>query len=183
MDPSLTSWGYALGRLDPVTMKLHFTDLHVVKTEPYKEKQVRKNSDDIQRASVLAKHAFMAAEHGGIIFVEVPTGGQSYRSAISYATCVGVLGALRAKNISFIEVTPKQLKLATVGKETASKAEIIERAMRLYPEANWPMQTKKGVTSVVTTKAEHMADAIGAVEAGILTNEFRHLMALSQQLS
>lgn len=94
----------------------------------------------------------------------------------SYGICIGVLGGLRAFGIPFFEVTPTEVKLATVGKKTASKMEIIERAMKLYPGDFWPMVTRSGKTSVSATKAEHMADAIGAIEAGLRTSQFQQTL-------
>lgn len=58
--------------------------------------------------------------------------------------------------------------MATVGSKTASKQEMIEWAMHHHPEANWPMKTRNKALSVITGSAEHMADAIAAIHAGLL---------------
>lgn len=44
----------------------------------------------------------------------------------SYGICVGVLGALRATGIPFFEVTPLKVKMASAGKKTATKLEMIQ---------------------------------------------------------
>ncbi len=167
MDPSLNNWGLAYGLYYPDTGQLSISTVDVINPDFSTGKQVRQNSKDMERAEALMTGAMKACEGATVVFVEVPVGSQSARAMASYGICAGVLGALRAQGIPFFEITPTEVKLATVGKKTASKAEIIDRAVGLHPDANWPMITQKGITRVSTTKAEHMADAIGAIEAGL----------------
>jgi len=167
MDPSLRNWGLAYGLYNTQTSELTVRTLDVICPPQPHGKQVRQNSKDLMASEALFTAAYAAAKHATAVFVEVPVGSQSARAMASYALCVGVLGSLRAMGIPFFEVTPTEVKLATIGKKTATKLEIINRAMTHHPQANWPMQTKKGVTSPVVGAAEHMADAIGAIEAGV----------------
>lgn len=176
MDPSLNNWGLAKGFYDTQTSELSVVELGLINPEFSSGKTVRQNSKDLERARQLAFKAASAVGDVQAVFVEVPVGSQSARAMASYGICVGVLGALRAQNIPFFEVTPIEVKLATIGKKTASKAEIIERAVATYPQANWPLVTREGKTNVVMSKAEHMADAIGAIEAGIQTEQFRAVL-------
>jgi Holliday junction resolvasome RuvABC endonuclease subunit len=182
-DPSLNNWGLAKGYFDTETMKLSITELDLINPEFSSSKTVRQNSKDMERARQLAFKAASAVGDVQAVFVEVPVGSQSARAMASYGICVGVLGALRAQDIPFFEVTPTEVKMATVGKKTASKAEIIERAVAMHPKANWPTITRNGETSVVASKAEHMADAIGAIEAGIHTEQFRAVLPFISKLS
>lgn len=175
-DPSLNNWGVARGWFDPADGSLRIGTVEVINPEFSQGKQVRQNSKDIERATALFRGAWDAIGPAKAVFVEVPVGSQSARAMASYGVCVGVLGALRAQGIPFFEITPTEVKLATVGKKTASKAEIIERAVSLYPTANWPMQTKNGVKVPVASKAEHMADAVGAIEAGIQLPSFKQII-------
>lgn len=172
MDPSLSNWGLASGHYDTETKKVSIHTLDVINPKFSTGKTVRQNSKDLERARQLAFKAALACKNAQCVFVEVPVGSQSARAMASYGICVGVLGALRAQGIPFFEITPTEVKLATVGKKTASKAEIIERAVALHPNANWPTVTRNGVQTVSATKAEHMADAIGAIEAGIQQDQF-----------
>jgi len=183
MDPSLNNWGLAKGYFDTETMKLSITELGLINPEFSSSKTVRQNSKDLERARQLAFKAASAVGDVQAVFVEVPVGSQSARAMASYGICVGVLGALRAQDIPFFELTPTEVKMATVGKKTASKAEIIERAVAMHPKANWPTITRNGETSVVASKAEHMADAIGAIEAGIHTEQFRAVLPFISKLS
>lgn len=176
-DPSLSNWGIAAGTLDVISKDVIITSLDVIKTAPTKEKSVRKNSTDLDRAEILVKGALGALRGAQAVFVEVPVGSQTARAMTSYGVCVGILAAFRAAGKPFFIISPDEVKKVT-GKASASKAEMIAWAMRKQPNAPWPMQTELGVTSVVAGKAEHMADAYAAIEAGINSQQFKQLLAL-----
>lgn len=180
MDPSLNNWGLAYGLYDPDNGDLSIKTVQVIRPEYATGKQVRQNSKDLQRAEQLFDGAMTAARNAKAVFVEVPVGSQSARAMASYGVCVGVLGALRAAGIPYFEVTPTEVKLATIGNKTASKAQIIERAIQNHPTANWPMQAKNGQQVPVATQAEHMADAIGAIEAGLHLPLFKQTLQFIQ---
>ena len=95
-----------------------------------------------------------------------------------YGVCIGVLGALRAQSKAFFEVSALEVKMASVGKKTATKREMIQWAHDLYPKANWPFYKKGGQEFIVEGKAEHMADAIATVHAGIVTPSYQQLALL-----
>ena len=176
-DPSLRNWGIAKGLLIPgQKMQVCIDWLDVIQPVLPTGKQVRQNSVDLESAKQLCEAAWKAAQGAQAIFVEVPVGSQSARAMASYGVCVGVLGALRTSGIPFFEVTPSEVKLASVGKKTASKAEMIHWASTRHPEANWPTYKTNGKTLISEAKAEHMADAIGAIEAGIQLPNFQQLI-------
>jgi hypothetical protein len=139
-------------------------------------KQTRQNSQDLESAFQLYKGAMTAAKGAHAVFVEVPVGSQSARAMASYGVCVGVLGALRANGIPFFELTPAEVKLAGYGRKTASKQDMIRWAMAAHPEANWPMYKQNGQLVVSEAKAEHMADAVAAIHAGISCNAFQQML-------
>ena len=181
-DPSLRNWGVSKGILTMngpgVSPTLTINEVAVIQPVLNKGKQVRQNSLDLESANQLALGAIAYAKDAQAIFVEVPVGSQSARAMASYGVCVGVLGALRAMGIPFFEVTPQEVKMSTVGKATASKVEMIEWAMTNHPQANWPTYQQKGETLVSEAKAEHMADATAAIQAGINTTSFKQTLHL-----
>jgi Holliday junction resolvasome RuvABC endonuclease subunit len=179
-DPSMRNWGIAKGILIPDGSIVQIESLDVVKTDSEKAKQVRQNSHDLGAAETLARGAVAAAQGAQAIFVEVPVNSQSARAAMSCGLCIGVLGALRAMGIPFFEVSPNEVKMVSVGKKTATKDEMIDWAMKKHPDAPWPMQTQKGVTTVVASTAEHMADAVAAIHAGINSTSFKQSLHLMQ---
>lgn len=177
-DPSLRNWGVAKGTLvageSPI---LTIDSLDVIQPIQSKGKQVRQNSLDLEAAEQLAKAVMTHAEGAQAIFVEVPVGSQNSRASLSCGLCIGVLGALRATGVPFYEVTPTEVKMISAGKKTATKIEMIEWAMMKHPEAPWPMKSEKGVVSVVAGTAEHMADALAAIYAGIDSKSFKQMLA------
>lgn len=175
-DPSLRNWGLAVGTLNLETKKLTVDFLDITNPELPKGKQVRQNSSDLESAFQLYKGAVDASIGAHAVFVEVPVGSQSARAMASYGICVGVLGALRANGIPFFEVTPTEVKLASVGNKTATKQEMIQWAMASHPEANWPIYKQHGKDMVSEAKAEHMADAIAAIYAGLACNSFKQML-------
>lgn len=177
MDPSLRNWGLAESLLDLHTGIMETPSLSLVQPKDLEGKQVRQNSSDLHLAEQLASPVLEAARKAKVIFVEVPVGSKSARAMASYGVCVGVLGAIRATGIPLIEVTATEVKEALTGNKNATKAEMIAQAMKEYPEAEFPMHQGK-----VALKAEHVADAIGAIYAGVRTPTFQNLMRLFEKV-
>jgi len=175
-DPSLRNWGLAVGLYDLDSRTLKITQLGLTCPVLSKGKQVRQNSLDLESAYQLYLGAVMAAREAHAVFVEVPVGSQSARAMASYGICVGVLGALRAEGIPFYEVSPAEVKLAGYGAKTATKEQMISWAMKAHPEANWPLYSQHGQSLVSEAKAEHQADAIAAIYAGLASNPFKQAL-------
>ena len=177
-DPSLRNWGLAKATYCLETKQLHVEKLELVNPVLPTGKQARQNSLDLESSLQLYRQALAFSQGAHTVFVEVPVGSQSARAMASYGICVGVLGSLRASGIPFIEVTPTEVKLAGPGKKTATKIEMISWAMASHPEAQWPMYRQNGVDLVSEAKAEHLADAVAAIHAGIAGNTFQQMLPL-----
>lgn len=175
MDPSFRNWGLASAFLDLESGELSTPQLGIVQTgdEP-KGKQVRQNSHDLIGATTLYKETQSWVNFAKVIFVEVPHGSQSAAAMKGYGVVLGVLGSIIASGIPIIQVTEAENKKVFTGSRTATKDQMIAKAVELYPDANWPMHNKK----LSASKAEHMADAIAAIHAGVLTSEFQSFMRL-----
>lgn len=186
LDPSMSNFGIAKATLDTDSMTFALDDLVLVKTEPEHDKRarkvVRKNSEDLERARLLHKGIIEHTKSAALAFAEVPVGSQSARAMASYGMCLGILAACP---IPLIQVTPTEVKLAGAGIKTASKEEMIAWALKKYPGANWLryQQNGKGFKKDDPSSAnEHLADATAAIEAGILTDQFRQTVAMMSQL-
>jgi hypothetical protein len=164
--------------LDLSTGILDTPRLSLIIPEKLTHKQVRQNSIDLFVAEQLAKTVVAEALQAKAIFVEVPVGSQSARAMASYGVCVGILGVLRSQGLSLIEVTASETKKALTGDKNATKQQMISAAVELYPEANftafYPGQRKGSIPA----NAEHVADAIGTIHAGVNTPTFQNLMRL-----
>jgi len=173
-DPSLSNWGLARGMLDLETGIFENVELLLIETKPDDTKQVRQNSKDINRCEEIASGVQEWFKWAKVVFVEVPVGSQSANGMKSYGVCVGILGAFRATGVQLIEVNPSENKLILTGNKTASKDSMIKSATALYPDTNW-LRDGKGK---LLNKNEHLADAIGAIHAGVLTPAFQTIMKL-----
>ncbi|WP_421991756.1 hypothetical protein [Roseococcus sp.] len=180
-DPSLTHWGIAEAELDMQTGYLSTPRLRVIEPTKINHKQVRQNSEDLHVAEQLADAAFRTGREADVAFVEVPVGSQSARAMCSYGICVGILAALRSEGVQIIEVTASEVKLALSGMKNATKTQQIEAAVALYPDSEWPRHTQNGKgykKGDLQSRAEHVADAVGAIHAGVLTPTFKNLHRL-----
>jgi Holliday junction resolvasome RuvABC endonuclease subunit len=171
-DPSLRNWGIAKGSLDLLSDQLEIEKLEVSKPILQKKKQVRQNSLDLEAAYQHCHNIMPYLQDADALFVEIPVGSQSARSMASYGICIGILGAVRT-NMPLYQVTPTEVKLAATGKKTASKKDMIEYATQSFPSAPWPTYKKNGQTLITEATAEHMADAIVCIEAGLKLPEFQ----------
>lgn len=187
LDPSLNNLGMARGVYDTDTDKLTITALELVKTENETAKVVRRNSDDIRRASELidGMSTWLGSDIG-ITFAEIPVGSQSARAMASYGICVGILasvgkaGSYRGR---LIQVTPTEVKKFATGSKNASKHEMIEWAHGQWPNAiGWLTRKVKGEVKLIDAN-EHLADACGAINAGIRTDEFKTLIQAIKNLA
>ena len=169
----MNNWGIATGTYDTETKKLIIYNLSVTNAVLPTGKQVRQNSKDLECAKQLYAGALEVIEYAHVIFVEVPVGSQSARAMASYGICIGILGGLRASGTPFIEVTPTEVKVAATRCKTATKQQMIQWGVDTHPEAPWPTYKRAGQDVISEAKAEHMADAVGAIYAGIATDQFK----------
>ncbi|EOF9313070.1 hypothetical protein KW516_18700 [Vibrio fluvialis] len=177
IDPSLQNFGMTRGfiDIDDENFPYYIEELRLQTSESDKKaaKVVRKNSDDLQRARTLYKGMHDMIKDASIVFIEVPVGSQSARAMASYGVCIGLIASI-GKPV--IQVTPTEVKLAATGSKTASKQDMINWATQAYPDANWLTVKRKGKVELVS-KNEHLADAVAAVHAGILTDQFNQAIA------
>lgn len=173
IDMALANMGLAAATIT-LDGKIHIDDLKLVSTDQGPDKkQVRKSSIDLRRAIELRTglQAWCALHEPAFAFVEVPSGSQSATAARALGIAVGVLASCP---VLIIEVSPLEVKLASVGKKTASKQEMINWAVDRWPSAPWLFHGK-GANRRLTQANEHLADACAAIAAGIKTTQFQLL--------
>lgn len=176
-DPSMSNFGCIAAKLNLNTGILTNVIPHLIEAPPEpKSKQVRQNSMDLNRARHLFENmtSFIAQHKPDVICVEIPVGSQSARAMASYGMCIGLLASI---DTPLIQVTPAEVKLRAAGSKTTTKAQMIEWATATYPEASWATVKRKGVIEY-TAKNEHLADALGAIYAGVKTDEFKQMRAI-----
>ena len=181
-DPSMNNWGIAEGTFNLQDSTLVINCLTVINPVLPTGKQTRQNSKDVAAATQLYYGARKALEDASWSFVEVPHGSQSSRSMASYGMCAGVLGSLRAEDFPMYQLSESEVKLAALGKKSSTKQEMIDWAVAKHPEAPWPTYTRNGTQLIAAAKAEHMADAVAAIHAGIQGDLFKsYVRTMTQQ--
>lgn len=174
IDSSLRNTGIALGSINKEG-NVHIHDIHLHSTEKTKNKQVRASSDLIEscRSTHRFIEMFVFKYNPDFIFIETPSGSQSASGMKSYGATCQLIGALDPIPI---EVTPNEVKMASVNKKTASKAEMIDWAYNKFSGLQW---LKSG--DRLLKKNEHLADAIAVAFAGIKTNEFQRVFKIASK--
>lgn len=174
IDPALRNFGYAIATVDIETGKFEVTDLELVKTEDDAGKKVRRNSDDLRRCRAHVMALKRIVDGAAMVAAEIPVGSQSARAMASYGACIGILAAC---DVPMIEVTPTENKVCATGKKTASKDEMIEWAHKKFPKAPWLTRKTKAGT-VLKNENEHLADAVGAINAALQTEQWKQCLAM-----
>lgn len=173
MDPSFRNWGLVSGMLDLESGTLDLLEGEIIETKPDDSKQVRQNSKDIEAATLLLPKVLEYAKWASVIFVEVPVGSQSASGMKAYGICIGVLATLKALGYEVIEVTALECKQNYTGDKNATKLKMIQRTVELYPNFSLPAKGGK-----ILNKAEHIADSISAIHAGVRTPLFKNILRI-----
>jgi len=175
----MNHWGLAGGQLDLLTGELTDPWVEIIEPLDLTGKQVRQNSKDLHHGAQIAKRVLARSRAANVVFVEMPVGSQSARAMASYGLCVGICSAIEAEGIPLIQVMATASKMVFTGDPNATKRIMINKAVELYPNCDWP----KGKKEPVGDKAEHAADAFAAIHSGVQTAEFQTLMRLYQQVN
>lgn len=179
MDPSMRNWGVCSATVDSHYLEdVEIKDISVIQTEKITSKTMRTNCIDLDTARQLADR-LLPIPKVHAIFSESPVGSQSGSSMKSYGMCMGLLGAIQSETNNIITVSSSDIKVLLGGSKKTSKKAIIEYAYDLYPNLDWPVKTNG---KIILGEAEHIADAIGAVLVGILSDEFKQLVNSINQI-
>jgi hypothetical protein len=177
LDPSFRHWGVAKGHYQTDNQSLVLQHISVIEPAVPKGKQVRQNSKDLEAAHQMASTLLPHLTGAHAIFIEIPIGSQNANAMKGFGVCIGILGTLRALDIPFFELTPTEIKLVATNNKNASKKDMIDWATQAHMEVAWPTHKTKGVTRFAN-KAEHMADALAAIYAGVQSAPFKQLVQM-----
>lgn len=177
IDPSMRNTGVALAEFNLDTCEFNVDKIDVVQTERLAGKVVRQNSDDYRSAREMIKGVdkLLLAYGVTFCFAELPTGAQSARAAFAFGMATAIMAGLTPP---LIQVQPREVQIAVLGKAGKNKEAIIEWAVAKWPNAGWMTRKFKGEIKLLADN-EHPADACAAIAAGVQTAEFAQAMALS----
>lgn len=174
VDPSMSNLGVAHGTLDLGNLDWQVSSVELTETKKGTDKTVRKSSDDYDRARQLYE-ALKGAEAGkAIAFVEMPIGSQSAAAMKSYGMCIQLIASM---DIPVIQVSPNEVKKFATGDRMATKEEMIAWAHEKFPTINWLQRAGK-----LLNKNEHLADAVGAINAGLKSDDFKALIVMLRKM-
>lgn len=173
IDPSMRNLGLVFGVLDLTTLEFDVHRVELTETEKSKSKTVRKSSDDFDRCQLLHEAVKAAQKEADMAFVEMPIGSQNAAAMLSYGACISLIASL---DIPVIQCSPREVKEHATGDKLATKEEMIEWATKKFPAANWLKRGDKYLA-----KNEHLADACGAINAGIKGHEFQALVKMMRR--
>lgn len=179
LDPALANFGMVKGVIDLGSCALTVESVLLVETAKDGSKQVRKGSDDLRRCREIVEAMRSFCDGATLGFAEVPSGGAKSANALKALSMATAL--LGACPVPLIEVQPSEVKMATVGKKTAAKEDMIEFAIEKHPEAEWLTYKRHGKL-LYADKNEHIADAVCSIYAGMKTQQFAHLVATMRAL-
>lgn len=172
LDGSLQNFGLCVGRINLDKKKLDgIVTLRLSKTSV--DKSIKRTVDDLARFR--QHHLFIkdAIEEYNIelVFGEVPAGAQDARAAFAFG---GVTALLASLPVPLVGVSPTEVKVASTGFKHADKEDIIEWAYQTYPYAPWITGKKANKMNIrtpeglyLTNANEHLADSVGAIQAGL----------------
>ena len=169
-DPSMKNFGLVKGKLDMEEGVLNDIELLLVETkvDTKNKKVLRKNVQDYERAQKLFKQTSQFFKGVDVICVELPVGSQTAAAMKSYGICIALTAAL---DIPIIYVTATEVKLAGHGTKGTTKQQMIDWVVKEYPDLPWLRYKRKG-EMVLNSSNEHLADALGALHAGVQTDQF-----------
>lgn len=181
VDAAFSNTGLVVAEFDIHTNQMQVLDMILVTTEADKanKKTVRKNSDDLRRAGQIIRtlDEVLMQYNPQFAIVEVPSGTQSARSSWALGIAVGCIAHLESK-VPIVQVSPMEVK-NVVSTKHPDKSHMIAWAVDRYPDAPWPRKAGGGVT---VTKAEHLADAVAALHAGVQTNQFQSFISMMRTM-
>lgn len=169
MDPSFRNTAIVKGQIVDGIVTLTGYELTI--TSKTKNKKIRASSDAVDRCRILMDSISDQLDKfkPNVTFSETPSGSQSAASMKGYGISCALIALLRPPAI---QVSPMEVKVASVGSKTASKEEMIAWAVENHPELDWP---RKPNGDVVKAKGEHIADAIAVVYAGMKTDQYKQI--------
>lgn len=178
-DPSMRNWGLAVANLDMDELEFEVTHIDVItnKLDKSKKKQVRKSSQNFDRAKRLHKSVLAEIEEHKpkALFVEMPHGSQNASSQLSYAMCITVIGAIANQTgLPVFQLSEAENKKAMGLKGAITKQDMIDAVREVHPDAPWAKHKRNGEMVYTEGFNEHAADAIAAIRAGLETEEFNY---------
>lgn len=124
------------------------------------------SEDDWGCARKISDAVLSFTKSADVVMVEQPIGSQSARASWTSGIVLGILASIPKPVMRF---RPDAVKLHFTGDKNASKRDMIDRAKKLFPSVTLPTTKKRGKTVIVSSRAEHICDALAVLYLGAKT--------------
>lgn len=174
LDGSIQNFGLAVGQIDPSTWELLSVSALVL-SKTKKAEKTKRADDDLAR---FRKHwmtieTLIAIDNPLHLFAEIPSGSRDVRAAFAFGGVTAILAGLTLSH-EVTTVTPMEVKVAATGVKHADKEDVIAAMYERFPKAPWLTSKRPNAMNIckddglyLTNDNEHLADAIGAILAGL----------------
>ena len=180
LDPGLAHFGWAVVEIGVDFERVLAVGVFRTK-KSMRRRNVRASSDLHRRGVELARGlATVIATHGPIhaFCAEALSSPRGASAAGKLQRSWGIVDDIVAGfDAPLLEATPQELKVATAGRATASKADVMAAVEARYPGAEALVRFRSGFPS---GQWEHGFDAVGAVIASLDTVELRMVRQLAR---
>lgn len=168
IDPGFASIGFAVMHV-PTKDRACVLEMGIIETEASaKKNRIVSTEDNLRRAKEIARalRTLLARHVSASAFcAEAMSFPRSASVAAKMAMCWGVLAALsEATSVPILQSSPQHVKRVACGKISATKEEIQDRMLELYPEIA-PMREKLLTPKGTTNDWEHPHDALACAHA------------------
>lgn len=158
LDVGLAALGWAVVDLSADGERV--VDLGTVTTaKSSKRRGVRVADDDVRRCRELAAFLLGVIDRHDVVAIaaELPHGSKGARAAAALGMAKAILASVaEARGLPIAACSPVELKQATAGSGSASKADVQAALVARFGPLEWPKRK---------ADVEHAADALGAVVA------------------
>lgn len=173
LDASVNNTGMVIMNSDSNTISYYnvFTT-----TKMKKDKKTSQSNFDKARIDAIIDEIVIVSQRYDVNFIvseQIISGCQDAKAAKCLSLVAGMLYAVSKlhKPVSFFDV--RSVKASVTGKRDASKEEVIEAAIKLYPCLSISLSSKTA-RSGYNGKAEHIADAIAVYHAYLKKNSLQN---------
>lgn len=159
-DPSLRNWGYVLADVSS-DLTIEVITGGTIQSKPKKKQS--KNVDVILSSEEIYTQLLPLVGSVDVLVTESPYGTQSASAARSLAACCALVGTLRSHCKEHTMFSPKKTKEVFTGNIEASKKEMVDEAIKKFPNYEWEMIKRNSETVPSYAANEHEADAIAVL--------------------
>ena len=135
-DPSMTAWGWAV-----LDWNGNIVDVGCIKTDSqHKKQRIRKGDDTVRRVAEINQQLLKVIKEYNVNYIlsELPHGSQNASAATMIGIVIGIMQTIsNSKELGIEWYGENDSKKAVLGKQSATKQEMVDAISKLFPEMRW----------------------------------------------